>query len=581
MEKKFKLAETTPYGIGYVNALDVSDDNSGTRKVCIVDSGYDIAHPDLPSDPTLISGESFVPDYEWNTDEASHGTHVAGIIMAIEGNGFGVKGVIRNGLTKVHISKVFDASGSAYTSTIIQGFQSCVEAESNVINMSLGGPVPHEVFAEAIADAYELGILTFAAAGNSYDSTLSYPASHPFVTSVASINGSYNRSPFSTYNDAVDLCAPGSSVLSTVPGMQYNFLSGTSMACPHVAGVAALVWSHYPQLNHDKLRTILEESATDLPHEQNDGYDTEFGHGLVNALAAYEAVLLASTTPNLSPAPSSTPTVSSPSTTFCSDGIEVKVGILTDDYPQETSWDIKDAEGSVIESRNYVQLKERTLYEDKVCLVQTETCEGIDYTFTIYDTYGDGTCCLYGEGQYDVTILGELVASGGSFGFDETTSLCRQSNHPSSTPSEFFRCPDGVEVTVKVFTDDFPSETSWEIKRDDGSLVESKSNFSSDFSLHETKVCLDTCEGNDYEFTIKDSYGDGLCCQYGNGYYDVHVEKDKVISGASFGESETTSLCQRRTSSSKEPVFKPRLSSSASLIKYPIAIMLIGSSLLL
>lgn len=301
-EEKIQMAETTPYGIKYVKAMNVQDDNSSTRKVCIVDSGYDINHPDLPNNPA-ISGQSFVPGYDWDTDEVSHGTHVAGTIMALGGNGIGVKGVIRNGLLKVHISKVFDASGSAFTSTVIAGFESCVEAGSNVINMSLGGGGFNKVFADAIANAYELGVLTFAAAGNSGDSTLSYPASYPFVTSVASITNTYDRSSFSTFNDDVDLCAPGSGIVSTIPGGLYASYSGTSMACPHVVGVAALVWSHYPQLHHDKLRKILEETATDLPLGKNDGYDVEFGHGLVNALASLEAV---SGVPTMSPIPSAT-----------------------------------------------------------------------------------------------------------------------------------------------------------------------------------------------------------------------------------------------------------------------------------
>ena len=604
------MAETTPYGIEYVNALNVQDENSSTRKVCIVDSGYDMNHPDLPNNPAILSGQSFVPGYDWDTDENSHGTHVAGTIMALGGNGIGVKGVIRNGLLKAHISKVFDASGSAFTSTVIAGFESCVKAESNVISMSLAGGPFNQVFADAIADAYGSGVLTFASSGNSGDFTLSYPASYPFVTSVASITNTYARSYFSAFNDEVDLCAPGSDILSTIPGGLYDSFSGTSMACPHVAGVAALVWSHYPQLHHDTLRKILEETAIDLPLGRNDGHDVEFGHGLVNALAALEAVL-ASVMPIVSPVPSVTASLSnspsiSPSaaqtstpTEFCPEGVEVKVDIFTDDWSEETSWEIKDATNSIIEKRNSFPLK-RKLYEDYVCLPQTDTCEGSEYTFAIYDAHGDGLCCNWGEGYYTVTILGDVVASGSSFASSATASLCRQSystNTPSVTPSltpsvtpslsgapsEF--CPNGVEVIIKIFTDEWPSETSWEIKGDNDSMVWSKSIYSSGFSLYEDKACLDICEGSDHNFTIYDSYGDGLCCNYGNGNYEVYVGEDKIVCGASFGSSETTSLCTARTSSississhSKDPSFKPNMkpSSCESFMRHPIGIMLIG-----
>ena len=126
-DKTRKLEESTPYGITMVKAEEVSDDNAGSIKVCIIDSGYDLDHPDLPSDTTTprVTGESFVST-DWFTDESSHGTHVAGTIAALGGNRIGVKGVIRNGNVKLHISKVFSASGSATWSTILAGFESCV-----------------------------------------------------------------------------------------------------------------------------------------------------------------------------------------------------------------------------------------------------------------------------------------------------------------------------------------------------------------------------------------------------------------------------------------------------------------------
>ena len=195
--------ETTPYGIIYLNAERVPDANAGSMKVCIIDSGYDLSHPDLPSDTTtpLVTGESFVPGYDWSSDENSHGTHVAGTISAIGENGIGVKGVIRNGSMKLHIAKVFDENGSATWSSIIAAFESCVANGSNVINMSFSGSFPYYSFQDAITDAYvKHNILMFASSGNSAPTDGSveynYPASYEYVTSVASVNSSYKHSYF-------------------------------------------------------------------------------------------------------------------------------------------------------------------------------------------------------------------------------------------------------------------------------------------------------------------------------------------------------------------------------------------------
>ena len=422
-----KLVEDTPYGITYVKALEVSDANSGSIKVCVVDSGYDLDHPDLP-EGDMVTGESFVSGYEWFTDEGDHGTHVTGTIAALGGNDQGVKGVIRNGNLKLHIAKVFPASGSASWSTVIAGFQSCVSNGANVVNMSLGGSSTSSSFQGAINDAYNQGMLIFASSGNSYSSGYNYPASLDNVISVASIDSSYSRSSFSTFNDKVDIAAPGSNVLSTIGGGGYAYYSGTSMACPHAAGVAALVWSNYPGLPHTLLEEILESTAEDLPQNSNDGYDVEYGHGLINAKAAFDEVPIR-LAPTVSPAPSSSLAPSStPSDPFCVDGgIDVIVEVFTDRYYAETSWDIQDASGTVVASGGgpgkYTDWY--TLYTHRFCLDKTEACGGVDYSFTIYDAFGDGICCSWGSGYYNVYVGGELKASGGEFLFSETTPICK------------------------------------------------------------------------------------------------------------------------------------------------------------
>lgn len=111
--------ETVPFGINQVQALDLPDDAVGNRKVCIIDSGYDFNHPDLSSDPALVTGTTGSAG-PWDSDGDGHGTHVAGTISALGGNGQGVVGVNRNGKLKMHIVRVFGDSGSwAWSSGLV------------------------------------------------------------------------------------------------------------------------------------------------------------------------------------------------------------------------------------------------------------------------------------------------------------------------------------------------------------------------------------------------------------------------------------------------------------------------------
>ena len=280
------MAENIPYGISAVKALSVSDGKVSNQKVCIIDSGYDINHPDLPSSPNVVSGEN----ESWSTDESGHGTHVAGTIAALGGNGRGVVGVNRNGQVKLHVIKVFNGNGDwIYTSDLIRAAERCVEAGSTIINMSLGGPKSSVTARDAFNRIFnEDNVLLVAASGNDGSNNKLYPASYPSIISVAAVDSSKKRANFSQYNEGVDLAAPGVGVLSTTPGGGYSWYRGTSMATPHVAGVAALVWSHFPNLTAKDIRKALESSAEDLGPS---GKDVEYGYGLVRADRAYNLLL--------------------------------------------------------------------------------------------------------------------------------------------------------------------------------------------------------------------------------------------------------------------------------------------------
>lgn len=286
--KRYLQAESTPYGITMVQANQVSDSLTGNRKVCIVDTGYDINHEDLiSSGVTGDDNDGLGNDTgNWYNDGHGHGTHVAGTIAAIGNNGKGVVGVNPSGNLGLHIVKVFNDSGSwAYGSNLVAAVNQCVNAGSNVISMSLGGSGSSTTERNAFISALNNNVLSIAAAGNGGNSSFSYPASYDEVVSVAAVDSNGNKASFSQYNSQVEIAAPGVSVNSTLPGNQYASWNGTSMATPHVSGVAALVWSHYTQCSATQIRNALNATAED---RGSAGRDNQYGWGIVKAKAAYD-----------------------------------------------------------------------------------------------------------------------------------------------------------------------------------------------------------------------------------------------------------------------------------------------------
>jgi subtilisin len=217
-----------------------SDDGTGKR-VWIIDTGVDIDHPDLDVDTVL--SKSFVSTETTVEDNNGHGTHVAGIIGALN-NSFGVVGVAAG--TKIIALKALDGSGSGNTSQIIMALnyvgQNATPGE--VVNMSLGTDTISAALDNAVLTLAQKGILFAIAAGN--DSTkadLSSPGrvKHPNVFTVSAIDSLGNFARFSNYGtDVVRLAAPGVNIVSTYSKGRYARLSGTSMAAPHVAGILVI-----------------------------------------------------------------------------------------------------------------------------------------------------------------------------------------------------------------------------------------------------------------------------------------------------------------------------------------------------
>lgn len=213
----YMTGQQVPYGIPMVQAdlLPSGDAFTGNRKVCIIDSGYDNAHEDLKGNN--VTGEYDSGTGWWYTDENHHGSHVAGTIAGINNSGVGVVGVNSNKLLKLHIVKVFNAAGWAYSSTLTTAANKCGTAGANVISMSLGGGRSSATEKRAFASLATKGVLSIAASGNDGTTAVSYPAGYPDVMSVGALDESKQWATFSQYNSKVEISAPGVNVLSTVP----------------------------------------------------------------------------------------------------------------------------------------------------------------------------------------------------------------------------------------------------------------------------------------------------------------------------------------------------------------------------
>lgn len=285
--------ETIPWGITAVGAQDVAF--GGGRKVCIIDTGYDLGNSDLQT--TRVDGVDRGAG-AWSQDGHGHGTHVAGTIAALGGNDQGVVGVIPGGDADLFIVRAFtDEGGWSYASDLTGAMLDCADAGANVISMSLGGDFPSPLEERTATKLQRQGILVIAAAGNgtspaeaqgqgpSWFNSFQYPASYASVVSVAALDRSLERAEFSQRNHQVTLTGPGVDVLSTATGGGTTRMSGTSMATPHVAGVAALVWSNYKSCSATEIVDALKKSTLDLGGA---GYDVDYGWGLVQAPGAME-----------------------------------------------------------------------------------------------------------------------------------------------------------------------------------------------------------------------------------------------------------------------------------------------------
>ncbi|MCS1350170.1 S8 family peptidase [Mechercharimyces sp. CAU 1602] len=250
-------------------------------RVGVIDTGIDLTHPDLANN--VQGGVNFIQTDQPPQDENGHGTHVAGIIGA-RNSRTGIIGVAP--AVSLYAIKVLDKDGLGSMRTLIHGIKWGIDNRMDILNISITGETssPPELV-EIIELATKKGILVIAASGNRGNlrgkgDCVESPARLPSVEAVAALDRQNRRALFSATGPEINIAAPGVQILSTYLDGQYAKMSGTSMAAPHVSGVAALLKCAYPQANNKKLRLLLHRQARRLTSKRMDRLT---GAGLVRA----------------------------------------------------------------------------------------------------------------------------------------------------------------------------------------------------------------------------------------------------------------------------------------------------------
>ena len=316
-------------------AWEVTTDAAGAVIVAVVDTGVFMAHPDLAAN-LLTTGYDFIKDKtaahdgdgidpdpddpgDANTPGGSsfHGTHVAGIVAAATNNTLGVAGVCWG--TRIMPVRVLGIGGGTvydvmqgvlYAAGLANDSGTVPPKKADVINLSMGGGGYSSVEQQAFTAVRTQGVIVVASAGNEHSSSLSYPAAYSGVVSVSAVDMNKKQAWYSNYGPTVDVAAPGgdsrvdldgngapdgvySTLANDASGTRlptYGYYQGTSMAAPHVAGVAALMKSIYPDLTPDQFDSLLASGAIteDLAANGAAVRDDKYGYGLIDALKAVQ-----------------------------------------------------------------------------------------------------------------------------------------------------------------------------------------------------------------------------------------------------------------------------------------------------
>ncbi|MBD2125527.1 S8 family peptidase [Microcoleus sp. ZQ-A2] len=280
------------WNLRQINVESAWDDTKGSGvTVAVIDTGISPV-PDL-KDTKFVNGYDFVNDRAEAFDDNGHGTHVAGTVAQSTNNNYGVAGIAYE--ATLMPLKVLSGGGGGTVADIAESIRFAADNGADVINMSLGGGGESQLMKEAIDYAHQKGVVIIAAAGNSNDNSASYPARYPHVIGVSALDSAGTKAPYSNFGAGVDISAPGGSevgkILQETIDPQtgepiFAGFQGTSMASPHVAGVAALIKAAGIK-EPDEIADVLTKSARVI---QQDPLN-HFGAGHLDAAAAVKLAI--------------------------------------------------------------------------------------------------------------------------------------------------------------------------------------------------------------------------------------------------------------------------------------------------
>jgi len=270
------VVQEIDWGVLAIKADNVWNRLSGSGvNVAVIDTGISLTHDDL----YVVDGINFTRAKSYN-DDNGHGTHVAGTIAGLD-NDIGVKGVAYD--ANLYAVKVLDRKGSGYLSDVIAGIDWSIENGMDVINMSLGSNSESFALEQILIAAEEANIIAIAASGNDA-AEIDFPGAYNETIAVGAIDSINDLAYFSSFGPELDVVAPGVNIYSTYKGEDYRALNGTSMATPHITGLAVLFTESNRknglEVNLNDFRNALSLGSTDLGSA---GYDNYYGYGLPQA----------------------------------------------------------------------------------------------------------------------------------------------------------------------------------------------------------------------------------------------------------------------------------------------------------
>lgn len=421
-----RTGQADMWGLNNIRAAQAWDTTQGSTSVVIgiADSGVDISHPDIIDNAWQNNGEipnngldddnnGYIDDFNgWNfrgnnnnaTDVIGHGTHVAGTVAARGNNNIGITGV--SWRSKIMPLRICDSDNYCYFNEAVQSIRYAADMGAKVINNSYGGSNAfYPPLRDAIKYAHERNVTIVAAAGNSAVDALAtgvYPANDERAINVGASTISNQLAYFSNYGARTDVVAPGLEILSTKSatwlfgasscpsffGGTYCQISGTSMAAPHVSGLAALMYSVNPSLTSEQVRQILRKTTLDLGTA---GKDTTFGYGLIQA----DAAVAASVNPTVLAPLITSPTYYNTQSgvfnisgnvigpNFSSYKIEIGAGFTPSTWTQIVTSTTQPITTSVLASFNSYSLPNGS-YTLKLTATNTSN---VDYEFSVYVMY--------------------------------------------------------------------------------------------------------------------------------------------------------------------------------------------------